>query len=55
MTDTPFGVNLTILPSLIKAPYDDYMNVIAEEKVALEIAVELKNIPLLRVERQSIA
>ena len=51
MTDKPFGVNLTILPSLIKAPYDDYMNVIAEEKVAMvEIAGgnPKKYIPMLR-------
>eukprot|EP00546_Thalassionema_frauenfeldii_P011886 CAMPEP_0178909974 /NCGR_PEP_ID=MMETSP0786-20121207/8837_1 /TAXON_ID=186022 /ORGANISM="Thalassionema frauenfeldii, Strain CCMP 1798" /LENGTH=326 /DNA_ID=CAMNT_0020582169 /DNA_START=26 /DNA_END=1006 /DNA_ORIENTATION=+ len=39
MTNMPFGVNLTILPSLIPADYDGYAKVIAEEKVALcEIA-----------------
>ena len=44
-------MNLTILPSLIKALYDDYMNAIAEEKVAMvEIAGgnPKKYIPLLR-------
>ena len=35
MTDKPFGVNLTILPSLIPADYDAYARVIAEERVAL--------------------
>mmetsp|Transcript_4903 Transcript_4903/g.10147 ORF Transcript_4903/g.10147 Transcript_4903/m.10147 type:complete len:333 (-) Transcript_4903:78-1076(-) len=38
MTDKPFGVNLAILPMLIPADYDAYMNVICEEKVA---AVEI--------------
>jgi len=39
MTSKPFGVNLTILPALIPADYDSYINVIAEEKVAmLEVA-----------------
>jgi nitronate monooxygenase len=39
MTDKPFGVNLTILPALIPADYDGYMQVIAEERVAMvEIA-----------------
>mmetsp|Transcript_27978 Transcript_27978/g.42662 ORF Transcript_27978/g.42662 Transcript_27978/m.42662 type:complete len:341 (+) Transcript_27978:110-1132(+) len=39
MTSKPFGVNLTILPSLISADYDGYARVIAEEKVTLcEIA-----------------
>ena len=35
MTDKPFGVNLTILPSLIPADYDAYAKVIADEKVAM--------------------
>eukprot|EP00514_Thraustochytrium_sp_LLF1b_P010645 CAMPEP_0184552634 /NCGR_PEP_ID=MMETSP0199_2-20130426/29563_1 /TAXON_ID=1112570 /ORGANISM="Thraustochytrium sp., Strain LLF1b" /LENGTH=268 /DNA_ID=CAMNT_0026948171 /DNA_START=254 /DNA_END=1057 /DNA_ORIENTATION=+ len=35
MTNKPFGVNLTILPMLIPADYDAYMNVICEEKVAV--------------------
>lgn len=39
MTDKPFGVNLTILPALIPADYDSYIQVIADEKVAmLEVA-----------------
>ena len=39
MTDKPFGVNLTILPALIPADYDGYMDVIAQERVAMvEIA-----------------
>ncbi len=28
MTDKPFGVNLTILPTLVKRPYDEYIDVI---------------------------
>mmetsp|Transcript_23553 Transcript_23553/g.37516 ORF Transcript_23553/g.37516 Transcript_23553/m.37516 type:complete len:320 (-) Transcript_23553:974-1933(-) len=35
MTDKPFGVNLTILPALIPADYDAYMNVICSERVAV--------------------
>jgi len=35
MTDKPFGVNLTILPALIPADYDAYINVVCEEKVAM--------------------
>lgn len=35
MTDKPFGVNLTILPSLIPADYDGFAKIIAEEKVAM--------------------
>mmetsp|Transcript_4425 Transcript_4425/g.5460 ORF Transcript_4425/g.5460 Transcript_4425/m.5460 type:complete len:131 (-) Transcript_4425:8-400(-) len=39
MTDKPFGVNLTILPALIPADYDGFVQVIAEERVAMiEIA-----------------
>lgn len=39
MTDKPFGVNLTILPALIPADYDGYVQVVADEKVAmLEVA-----------------
>jgi len=33
MTDKPFGVNLTILPMLIPADYDAYINACIEEKV----------------------
>jgi nitronate monooxygenase len=35
MTSAPFGVNVTILPALIPADYDEYMRVVAEEKVAV--------------------
>jgi nitronate monooxygenase len=35
MTSKPFGVNLTILPALIPADYDGYVDVVAEERVAL--------------------
>eukprot|EP00927_Polykrikos_kofoidii_P071392 TRINITY_DN67658_c0_g1_i1.p1 TRINITY_DN67658_c0_g1~~TRINITY_DN67658_c0_g1_i1.p1 ORF type:complete len:363 (-),score=59.32 TRINITY_DN67658_c0_g1_i1:102-1043(-) len=39
MTDKPFGVNLTILPALIPADYDGFVDVICEEKVTMiEIA-----------------
>ena len=39
MTDKPFGVNITILPMLIPADYDEYARVAAEERVAMvEIA-----------------
>jgi nitronate monooxygenase len=35
MTSKPFGVNLTILPTLIPADYDAYARVLAEEKVTM--------------------
>ncbi len=35
MTNKPFGVNLTILPALIPADYDGYLQAICEEKVAV--------------------
>ena len=35
LTSKPFGVNLTILPSLIPADYDAYAAVIAEERVTM--------------------
>lgn len=39
MTDKPFGVNLTILPALIPADYDGFVQVVCDEKVAmLEVA-----------------
>jgi len=39
MTDKPFCVNLTILPALIPADYDAYIQVICDEKVTmLEVA-----------------
>jgi len=39
MTSKPFGVNLTILPALIPADYDSYIQVVCDEKVAmLEVA-----------------
>ena len=39
MTDKPFGVNLTILPMLIPADYDGYVQVVCDERVAmLEVA-----------------
>lgn len=50
MTAKPFGVNLTILPALIPADYDGYVQVMAEEKVALaELAggSPKKYVPLL--------
>ena len=33
LTDRPFGVNLTILPSITPPPYDEYRDVIVAEKV----------------------
>lgn len=33
LTDRPFGVNLTILPSISPPPYDEYRDVIVAEKV----------------------
>jgi len=51
MTDKPFGVNLTILPALIPADYDGYVQVVAEERVAmLEVAAgsPKKYMPMLR-------
>jgi NADH:quinone reductase (non-electrogenic) len=39
MTDKPFGVNLTILPTLEPVPYQDYVNVIVRNRVgAVETA-----------------
>lgn len=35
MTDKPFGVNLTILPSIAPVPYMDYAKIIVEEKVPI--------------------
>merc|ERR1711937_511791 len=35
MTSKPFGVNLTILPALISADYDGYVQVVADEQVAM--------------------
>ncbi len=35
MTDKPFGVNLTILPSLKKIPYDEYRQAIIESGVKI--------------------
>lgn len=35
LTDRPFGVNLTILPSISPPPYDEYRDVIVNEKVAV--------------------
>jgi NADH:quinone reductase (non-electrogenic) len=35
MTDKPFGVNLTILPTLRPVPYDDYAQAIAESGVKI--------------------
>ncbi len=35
MTDKPFGVNLTILPSLRKIPYDEYRQAIIESGVKI--------------------
>lgn len=35
MTDKPFGVNLTILPSVTPPPYDEYMRVIFESGIKI--------------------
>jgi nitronate monooxygenase len=35
MTDRPFGVNLTILPTITPVPYDDYLAVIVESGVGV--------------------
>lgn len=35
MTDQPFGVNLTILPTINPTPYDEYMQVIVDEGVKI--------------------
>ncbi len=35
LTDKPFGVNLTILPSITPPPYDEYRRVIVEEGIKI--------------------
>jgi nitronate monooxygenase len=35
MTDAPFGVNLTILPTIKPVPYDEYMRAIIESKIRI--------------------
>jgi nitronate monooxygenase len=35
MTDQPFGVNLTILPTIKPVPYDEYMRAIIESKIRI--------------------
>ena len=35
MTDKPFGVNLTILPTINPTPYDEYMQVIVDEGIKI--------------------
>jgi len=35
MTDRPFGVNLTILPSITPPPYDEYRRVIVDSGVTV--------------------
>ncbi|HEX4535181.1 MAG TPA: nitronate monooxygenase family protein [Rhizomicrobium sp.] len=35
MTDKPFGVNLTILPTIVPVPYDEYRDVIIESGVKI--------------------
>ncbi|MCZ6539905.1 MAG: nitronate monooxygenase family protein [Chloroflexi bacterium] len=35
LTDKPFGVNLTILPTLKKTPYDEYRNAIVESGIKI--------------------
>ncbi|CAN5260409.1 nitronate monooxygenase [soil metagenome] len=35
MTDQPFGINLTILPTIVPVPYDEYRQVIAESGVKI--------------------
>src|SRR5665647_3930945 len=47
LTDKPFGVNITLLPSfrITQATYDDYFRVCCEEKVA---AIEVSGAPASR-------
>ena len=47
LTDKPFGVNITLLPSfrISQATYDDYFRVCCEEKVA---AIEVSGAPAVR-------
>lgn len=35
LTDKPFGVNMTILPTMEAIPYDEYAKVIIEEKIKI--------------------
>jgi nitronate monooxygenase len=35
LTDQPFGVNLTLLPSITPPPYKEYAQVIIDEKVPI--------------------
>jgi len=35
LTDKPFGVNLTILPTINPVPYDEYVNVAVEEGITI--------------------
>jgi NADH:quinone reductase (non-electrogenic) len=35
LTDKPFGVNLTILPSINPPPYDEYRQVIVDEGIKI--------------------
>ncbi len=35
LTDQPFGVNLTILPSVTPPPYDEYRQVIVDSRVKI--------------------
>ncbi|MGB1906586.1 MAG: NAD(P)H-dependent flavin oxidoreductase, partial [Spongiibacter sp.] len=35
MTDKPFGVNLTLLPTINPVPYDEYVQVIIDEGITV--------------------
>ena len=35
MTDQPFGVNLTILPTLVPRPYDEYIDAIVDSGISV--------------------
>jgi len=35
LTDKPFGVNITLLPAVKESPYEDFINVVVEERVPM--------------------
>ncbi len=49
LTDKPFGVNLTILPSIVPPPYKEYRDVIVREKVAVVETAGNNPGPFMRV------
>jgi len=49
LTDAPFGVNLTLLPSINPPPYDEYLRVIIE--AGIKIVETAGNSPRAHVER----